>query len=445
DDVYGWNFLGNANGEDLVESSLEADREFFRLIDKYEEYGIDSTLVPKKQMDEYLYFRYKVIKNSKVGKAYESNEAMKSIVAYADTFTLAMQIKFDTERIDFTIDEFKAVAPAQDESMDEIRAFIYYSMNFAFKVSSLGADTNWTSILNARSELTVKTQTAYDKLLAEGLKNRDIIGDDIDNIKDKYYGNNNMGASPTDHGTHVAGIVGADRNNVLGMKGVADVKIMNIRAIPRGDEYDKDVALAIQYAVDNGADIINLSFGKPISTNKKWVDKALKNAQKEGVLVIHAAGNNYKNIDDDYVYPVKYISARKTLTNFITIGSVDAYGNPAITSNYGAKAVDVFAPGVDIYSAIIGDNYKKLSGSSMAAPVVTGIAALVWSYFPDLSVQELIEVMRKGVTNMAGKQVDKPKDPNLMMPRELIAFEELCAWSGIINAYNAIKLANELQ
>ncbi|MEN8118839.1 MAG: S8 family serine peptidase [Bacteroidota bacterium] len=445
DDVNGWNFLGNVNGKNLVKSSLEADREFFRLINEFEQYGIDSTQVPIKQMDEYLYFRYKVIKNSKIGKAYESNEAMKSIVAYADTFTIAMQLKYNTAKTNFSFDQFNSISPAETESINKLRAFIYYAMGFGFKKRTHGADANWNHMLESRQRLTEKTQTSYDKLLAEGLYNRDIIGDDINNIKDKYYGNNNIDATHTDHGTHVAGIIGADRNNKLGMKGVADVKLMNIRAIPEGDEYDKDVALAILYAVDNGANIINLSFGKPISTNKKWVDKALKKAEKKGVLIVHAAGNSYQNIDEDYIYPVKYITTKKVLTNFITIGSVNAYGNPAITSNYGATAVDVFAPGVDIYSTIVGDNYKKMNGTSMAAPVVTGIAALVWSYFPDLSVQELIEVLRKGVTNMTGKEVEKPKDPKMMIPRKKIAFEEICSWNGIINAYNAIKLAHELQ
>lgn len=444
DDIHGWNFLGNAKGEVLIEASPEGDREFMRLISKFEKYGLDSTHVPKKDLSEYMYFRNKVIKHSVIGKAYESHMAMISVSDYADIFTEMMQQAFGRKGQDFTIDEFKSIAPSKDASKEAQTAFIYYGMLFSRQVSMKGKDqVQWKEIIKNRYLLTDRTQVKYNLLRVEGIKGRSLIGDKADKIKDKYYGNNRIDATHTDHGTHTAGIIGADRNNKLGIQGVASVKLMNIRAVPDGDEYDKDIALAIEYAIDNGAHIINMSFGKPISPHKKWVDKALLKAQKKGILVVHAAGNSFSMINADDVYPSPYLSHHKGLNNFIRVGSNAIDGHPAITSNYGKQTVDVFAPGVDIYSLGRENSYTKMSGTSMAAPVVSGIAAMIWSYFPHLKVTELKQVLQEGVTDMTAYQVEKPKNPNLMTARELIPFEALCDWAGIINAYQSFKLAHE--
>lgn len=443
DDIHGWNFLGNEKGEILYESSLEGDREFVRLIDKFQVYGIDSTLVPSKEMDEYRYFRNLVIKNSKIGKAYESFCGMQSIAAYADTFSLEMQSRFEQTNNDFTIDQFKQIAPGDNDAVEAQRAFIYYGMVFSRDVNMKGKqNVHWKDIIKSRYSLVDKAEVNYKVLLAEGLKDRSLIGDNPNSIKDKCYGNNAI-ITNSSHETHVAGIIGANRNNELGINGIADVQIMTIRAVPNGDEYDKDVALAIEYAVNNGADIINISFGKVISTQKKWVDKALLKAQKKGVLVVHAAGNSASDVDAHMVYPSRHVGAKKELNNFIRVGSIDFEGQPAGSSSYGKTEVEVFAPGVNIYSSIPGNNYQKMSGTSSAAPVVSGVAALVWSYFPNLTVPELISVLKEGVVDLNNLEVNKPRNVAAGEALKSITFGELCAWQGVINAYNAVKIANE--
>ncbi|HZG26633.1 MAG TPA: S8 family serine peptidase, partial [Chitinophagaceae bacterium] len=250
------------------------------------------------------------------------------------------------------------------------------------------------------------------------------------------------------HGTHVAGIIGAERNNGKGMNGIADnVRVMMIRAVPDGDEHDKDIALAIRYAVDNGAKVVNMSFGKSFSPQKEWVDDAVKYADSKGVLLVHAAGNDYANVDsaDNYPNPVlKDSNARAT--NWITVGaSSDPLAEPmfksytASFSNYGKREVDVFAPGTKIYSTLPGGTlYGNLQGTSMAAPVVAGVAGLIKSYFPNLSPQQVKYVIEKSATTL---------ETSVKLPgtETLVKLSDISTSGGILNAYGAVKLAATLK
>ena len=269
----------------------------------------------------------------------------------------------------------------------------------------------------------------------------EIVKDNYSDFNDRFYGNNdvfvnNKGAL---HGTHVSGIIGAIRGNNLGMDGVADnVRIMTVRAVPDGDEHDKDIALAIRYAVDNGAQVINMSFGKSFSPEKKWVDDAVKYAEAKGVLLVHAAGNDAKNLDSSYNFPTPLALDGKRPNNWITIG---ASGDPklggltASFSNYGKKEVDVFAPGVKIYSSLPGGNtYGNLQGTSMASPVVAGLAALIMEYFPTLTAAQVKQVIEKSSRNPG----TKVKDPGTDEDTDL---NTLSKTGGIINAFEAVKLA----
>jgi subtilisin family serine protease len=251
-----------------------------------------------------------------------------------------------------------------------------------------------------------------------------------------------MASTPL-HGTHVAGIIGAVRNNGKGGNGVADnVKIMMLRAVPDGDEHDKDIALAIRYAVDNGAKVVNMSFGKDFSPEKHWVDDAVKYAASKGVLLVHAAGNDGKNIDSAFNFPTPVFAADSSrATNWITVG---ASGDPkvgglvAYFSNYGKQEVDVFAPGVQIYSTIPGGTtYGNLQGTSMASPVVAGLAALVWSYYPNLTPQQVKQVIEQSVTKIP-VPVKNPETSK----EELLS--KLSVTGGVVNAYEAVKLAATL-
>jgi subtilisin family serine protease len=242
-----------------------------------------------------------------------------------------------------------------------------------------------------------------------------------------------------DHGTHVAGIIAADRNNDIGARGVADnVKIMPLRTVPNGDERDKDVANAIYYAVDNGAKVINMSFGKYYSPERAIVEKAIRYAARKGVLIVHAAGNDRENKDKTENFPTrKYIKGNKEAWNVIEVAANTRHLDEKLTAkftNYGKGSVDLFAPGVYVYSTLPGNRYKESSGTSMAAPVVSGVAAMLFSYFPELSAKEVKEVILDSV---------KTYDDKVYLPgtNELIDFTELSITGGLINAYEAVKIA----
>jgi subtilisin family serine protease len=269
---------------------------------------------------------------------------------------------------------------------------------------------------------------------------RDIVGDNPGNLDDRNYGNNDVEGPDAMHGTHVAGIISAVRGNDIGMNGVggATVKIMSVRTVPNGDERDKDVANAIRYAVDNGASVINMSFGKGQSPYKKAVDAAMKYAEKNDVLLVHAAGNDGKMLTLVNNYPNDtYLGKKKTSKIWIEVGAAthkyDA-GLAAGFSNYNSKHVDVFAPGAQIYSTIPDDGYKDLQGTSMAAPMVAGIAGLIRSYFPDLKAKQVREIILESALP-ASLEVTKPGS------EEMISFSALSSTGGLANAYTAVQLA----
>lgn len=268
------------------------------------------------------------------------------------------------------------------------------------------------------------------------------VKDDLYNEKDRFYGNSNLIGDPYFHGTHVAGIIGAERGNNIGMDGIASaVKLMGIRAVPNGDEYDKDIALGIRYAVDNGAQIINMSFGKAVSPERKMVEDAIRYAEKKGVLIINAAGNDGTDIDLHPHYPSPFhMNGEGRASNMITVGASGPTeaGLVASFSNYGVKTVDVFAPGVAIYSTLPDNKYSPLSGTSMATPVVAGIAALIKSYYPQLTAKQIKYIIENTVTKI-DFPVTKPKSGG-----QKVAMTELCRTGGIVNAYAALVMADQM-
>jgi subtilisin family serine protease len=273
----------------------------------------------------------------------------------------------------------------------------------------------------------------------------EVVKDNYGDLNDKFYGNSNVMVSKSSalHGTHVSGIIAAVRNNNVGMDGVADnVRIMSIRAVPDGDEHDKDIALAIRYAVDNGAKVVNMSFGKGLSPEKKWVDDAVKYAESKGVLLVHAAGNSHQNLDTTFNFPTAVYEDGERATNWITVGASGdpkAGGFTASFSNYGKKEVDVFAPGVKIYSTVPGGNtYQFLQGTSMASPVVAGLAAFVLQYYPHLTAQQVKTIIEKS-SKGPGERV---KDPGT---GEEVELSDLSVSGGLVNAYEAIKLASTIK
>jgi cell wall-associated protease len=274
------------------------------------------------------------------------------------------------------------------------------------------------------------------------------VGDNPYDFNDKKYGNGNPNIRNSDetHGTHVAGIIAATRDNKKGVKGVArNVSIMSLRTVPDGDEYDKDVALAIRYAVDNGAKVINASFGKSFSPNAEWVYEALEYAASRDVLFVHAAGNDGKNLDDpenkNFPNDHRFRNSPEFVENVITVGALTSNfgaGMVASFSNYGKQNVDVFAPGDEIYSTMPKDNYAFQGGTSMAAPAVAGIAAMIRSYYPQLSAIQVKQIiMQSGISPQVKVQLGSPDGPEK-------SFLEISKSGKIANLYNALILADQV-
>ncbi len=271
-------------------------------------------------------------------------------------------------------------------------------------------------------------------------------GDDPDNFSQRFYGDGNVMPKSDDelHGTHVAGIIAASRNNDIGINGIASTaKIMCLRAVPNeGDEYDKDVALSIRYAADNGAQIINMSFGKDFSPHSDKVREAIVYSSLKGVLLVNAAGNDGADIDSVYSYPSdRFNNEPEVSSNFITIGAIGPVKNPLMVapfSNFGKENVDLFAPGAVIYASTPGDKYKSLSGTSMAAPAVSGVAAILLSYYPKLSPEAIRKALMASVVKIN-------YDLQFGYNRAKTTMSELSLTGGVVNAFNALLYVSKQQ
>lgn len=440
DDVYGWNFLGNKNGEMVVKASSEMARIYHRYKDKYLDKDIDESKLSQAEKAQYEMWK-------RAAKKIIPTPDEQLQVAFLD-MALGSIKKYDkllTEEMhkeEYTIQELQDYQPQSPTTRQARSGYLGYMKLLTFDPTSTNKD-----IITEMDEYIESKKTAFAAKDNPPADLRKIIGDDYNNINDKYYGNGNvMGGGPV-HGTHVSGIIAAVRNNGIGADGVADnVKIMMVRTVPNGDEYDKDVALAIRYAVDNGAKVINMSFGKDFSPEKKWVDDAIKYAESKDVLIVHAAGNDAENLEESPSYPSPYYDGAGKASNVITVGAssdprIKAGEYVADFSNYGNKTVDVFAPGTKIYSTLPGGNkYGNEQGTSMAAPVVSGIAALIRSHYPDLTAKQVKEAIEKSAWTSDTLMVNKPgsglKDKTQM--------SELSATGGIVNAYEALKYAEAL-
>ncbi len=440
DDVYGWNFLGNANGDMVTKASSEMARVYHQYKEKFEGKNIDVNTLSEDE--KFIYEMWK-----RAAKEITPDPEEQLNVAFIDMALSSMQkydkmVREDMKKDEYTIDELEKYQPVTPLAKQAKSGFLTYMKMFNFESTS----TN-KYILTELEEYVDQKRTAFtakDNPPADLRK--EVIGDDYNDFNDRFYGNSNvMGGGPV-HGTHVAGIIGAMRNGI-GADGVADnVRIMMLRTVPNGDEYDKDIALAIRYAVDNGAKIINMSFGKGYSPEKKWVDDAVKYAESKGVLLVHAAGNDGRDLEKEPSFPSPYFFGTTTKApNFITVG---ASSDPSIKgdqiadfSNYGNKTVDVFAPGVKIYSTLPGgDKYGNNQGTSMAAPVVSGIAALIWSHYPHLTAKQVKEAIEKTVWKSDNTLVNRPGEK-----KEQVFLSDLSATAGIVNAYEAVKYADSLK
>ncbi|MEQ8925360.1 MAG: S8 family peptidase [Fulvivirga sp.] len=422
DDVNGWNFIGSQSGNVHFETY-----EYARIYKKLDEkYSTDSAHIDTIDNPEYLL--YKEVKKKyteEYSEVAENLDYFRQLDYNHTIYSSILKKKLNQDSL-----ELESILTLADEDSS-----VYNAKRFMKIVNQY-----YGSVDNIFAEAV--------ELYEEELKNldlqadyRSVVGDDLTNLTEKGYGNNDVLGPDPSHGTHVSGIIGAIRTNDIGIKGIADnVRIMPIRAVPEGDERDKDVANAIYYAVDNGAQIINMSFGKQYSPNKHLVDSAARYAEKKGVLIVHGAGNEELSIDSVTHYPSRVLSNGEEITTWIEVGASASKTNKEFASdfsNYGKKGVDLFAPGVSIYSATPDNSYEAYNGTSMAAPMVTGVAALLISYYPELTPVEIKEIILASAVIHGKRKVYRPGTS------ELISFSELSKTGGIVNTYEAVKMAEE--
>lgn len=440
DDIHGWNFLGGKDGRNIEKTSAEKTRIYHKYKSKYLNQKIDTIQLSQHEKEDYLIWK----------KA--ADELNVSTEDYLNVAFLEVAFKSFKKNNQIIIDEMKKPI----FSFDELEKFVpntsegkqakFGLLNFLKILEIESTDKNTEIITQIEDYIEGKKKEFAAKDTPPNTEREDIIKDNYENFDDRYYGNNDIMAADASHGTHVSGIIAANRNNSLGINGIANnVELMTVRVIPDGDEYDKDVALAIRYAVDNGAHIINMSFGKAFSPEKKWVDDAIVYAQQKNVLIIHAAGNEFSDNDIKPRYPNnQFLNYAVKSETFINVGASSDYNISGELvgdfSNYGKNTVDVFAPGVKIYSTLpTKNNYGFRNGTSMASPVVSGIAAILKAYFPTLTAKQIKQIIEESVSHIdTSILITKPGT------KTKVPITHMCKTGGIVNAYFAVVLADKV-
>ncbi len=437
DDINGWNFLGSKDGKSNVNSqTLEVTREYVRLGKKF----ANASESDKASADYKLYLKVKgEFEKGKAQNAGGGGGVSPELAAMLKTMYKnsipALEKALNTKEL--TEDKVKVLDTKGDAELDKAKGF-YMQM----VANGITSEKQLNEALDAEVAKNNSSEKNYQ--YDDTFNSSTVVGDNPDNLQEKGYGNNNVEGPEAFHGTHVAGIIAAVRQNGEGIDGVADnVVIMSLRAVPDGDERDKDVANAIFYAVDNGAQIVNMSFGKGYSPQKSYVDEAVKYAEKKGVLLIHAAGNDGKDLDnkDNNNFPNAYYLSGGKATNWLEIGAsswkAESKNLPANFSNYGQTKVDIFSPGVDLYSTVPDAKYGNASGTSMACPAAVGVAALVLSRYPKLTAVELKNILMESSVKYKDVEVRRPGKG------DAVKFGELSVSGGVINAYEALLLAEK--
>jgi len=430
DDINGWNFIGGKNGENVNHETLEITRIVAHFQKKYKD--TDPSSLSRRDKKEYQQFKKleKIVNDKR-------EQITQQGMGYIMFSSAIKKIKTGIAKDEITVDDLKAYKSEDEEVAGMLPRLIdimdKQGASFEEIETEIAGASDYFS-----GQLNYYYNTDYDP--------RSVVGDNYDDPYDRNYGNADVQGPDAMHGTHVAGIIAAVRDNDLGIKGVANnVEIMSVRAVPDGDERDKDVANAIIYAVDNGASVINMSFGKGYSWDKKAVDKAVKYAAKKDVLLVHAAGNSSLNTDEEDNFPNDRYEKRgwfrkKMAKNWLEIGAFSwKPGEDAVASfsNYAKNNVDLFAPGYQINSTTPDQGYQALSGTSMAAPVVAGVAAVLRSYFPTLTAEQVKDILMS-TTTPVNQKVKKPghKDGDA-----LVDFSTLSKSGGVVNAYLAVQKA----
>ncbi|RZS93870.1 S8 family serine peptidase [Aquimarina brevivitae] len=432
DDIHGWNFLGNAKGENVIFSNYEV----IRILRKYDslfyqktEADIDPALLAEFQLYQKALSEKQEIKVG-VENLKKRAEVLLNRVRNATSF-------FDSI---YGPDANKEALIKSYQPVDSMTEKLKKD-KLLFLKGGLTDDLLLTLIEQQEGLLTKSLDPQYNE--------RTITGDDPYNIGDKNYGNNNVSGNLKElyHGTLVSGILSANRNDTIGVKGISDhILLMPLAISANGDEHDKDIALAIRYAVDNGADIINMSSGKSYSLNQQWVQDAVRYAADNDVLFVTSAGNDNLDLDTDKhsYYPNDNVDNETEISDsFIMVGASTSYPNERFlfsSSNYGKNNVDIFAPGVGIKTTIPFHKYRLANATSVATPIVAGVAALLKSYYPEFTAAEIKDILlQSGTTYQVEVEIEQEDGTTKTVP-----FSELSKSGKVVNAYNALLMAEQL-
>jgi len=415
DDVFGWNFIGGQDSSHVNYDTYELTRLYVKGLELFSSFDT-LTNIPDSLNDEFLQFK-------EIEKEFEAERS-----SLESELIQIKQLQQNIESILFFLGE---------SSLDSVNVNSYLSeeiepsmqMQEALGFVALLQDNGINEELIEEYIEQIGVQLEYGYNIS--FDPRSIVGDDYEDLDNRFYGNSDVKGPDYDHGTHVAGIIAANRDNNIGVNGITQAELLIIRAVPNGDERDKDVANAIRYAVDNGADVINMSFGKSYSPELFYVQQAIEYAALNEVLMVHAAGNDGANIDSVANYPSPIISDGSSSPYLITVGASGWQGVNELAasfSNYGRSTVDLFAPGVDIYSTTPNQEYELSNGTSMAAPVVSGVIALLMQYFPEYSPLEIKDIIVSSVVKT---------DEQILLPGQslealYVPFDSLSKHGGII-------------
>jgi cell wall-associated protease len=409
DDLHGWDFIGGPKG-DVKEDNLELTRLIRRDKPFYD--SLAKVGVPAADQQKYQAFQKMEASYDRQWK--EAEGIVKGMGNFKTVLdTIVKRIGKDSISIG-DLQQYRS----RDDREKHVQEVV---------LSQLANNGDYAAFIKEFNDEYEHYKDQTDHLLNLKFDPRAIVGDDYNDVNQRNYGNNDVMGPAANHGTHVSGIIGAVRNNGVGIDGVADnVRIMIVRTVPDGDERDKDVANAIRYAADNGAKVFNMSFGKGYSPEKVAVDAAVRYAMSKDVLIIHAAGNEGANTDSADNFPNRrYADGSGEAGAWIEVGASGEKDDSTLAarfSNYAQRNVDVFAPGVQIYSSVPGSAYAYYSGTSMAAPVVTGLAALIREYYPKLKAMQVKDIIMRSVVK-----------------RDIL--KDKCISGGVVNAYYALKLA----
>jgi subtilisin family serine protease len=434
-DTHGWDFLGGPGGKCDYTETTEEVREYARLKPKYE----SETTAPADGQKEYNYWlTVKATHDSTYKKDTSELKGLQqtlSVLMFTNGYIKkALQLGPNGT---FTLNDLDKIQKGDTAKLNDTLKYAVLGWSYLLKLEG-DSTTNVKLLKDINEEIQKNNNDVYPDLTSR----KTIVGDDP-NVWGSHYGNNIVEYPDAAHGTGVAGLIGAKRNNGYGIDGVADnVHIMIIKAVPNGDEYDKDIANAIRFAVDHGAKVVNMSFGKKLSPHKAWVDSAFEYAAAHDVLLVQAAGNDNQDVDVKPQFPNDIYLDGKTTDNVICVGASAWKKDTTLAgsfSNYGQKQVDLFAPGVKVTSIDLNAEFNTADGTSFASPIVTGVAALILEYYPKLSASQVKQAILESATPLKGLMVYKPGT------HDLVDFTTLSKTGGIVNAYRALEIASKMK